>query len=151
MPALSTPTTEQLREFYPVSKSITDAKRDELFNSITNVLFVKMFGYQAAAQIKDGTIANNDSVDFIGFQKFTALCCAYQEIKDPLVSTNFGSKIIDRQGAINPTNNQKSITLIPLEEIISIHYKIALRLVGTFKCQGVPNWGGYFSYTISRL
>lgn len=151
MAALQTPTALQLREFYPISASIADVKREELFNYVTNILFLKMFGFQAAAQIKDGTIADSAGAGFIGFQKFTALCCAYQEIKDPLVSTNFGAKIIDRQGTINPSNQQKSITVIPLEEAISSHYRIALKIIGTKNCEGVPSWGGYFSYKVSRL
>ena len=148
---LTTPTTQELREFYPVSKSITDERRDDLFTSVENILFVKMFGYEAAKKISEGIVPNSDSESFIGFRKFSALCCAYQEVKDPFIATNFGLKVIDRQGARNPTNNEKGITVIPLEEIIQIHYKIALKLVGTFNCQGVPNWGGYYSYTIKRL
>jgi hypothetical protein len=145
------PTSQELREFYPVSLSLPDLKREELFNYVKNILFVEMFGFEAANRITNGTILNSESPSFIGFQKFTNLCCAYQEIKDPLVSTNFGSKIIDRQGSINPNNNQKSISLIPLEQVISNHYKVALSIIGNTNCKNVPNWGGYFSYKISRL
>jgi hypothetical protein len=151
MEALQIPSSSELREFYPISASITDDKKKELFNYVTNILFVEMFGFEIANKIKNGSISEGSSDKFIGFQKFTALCCAYQEIKDPLVSTNFGAKIIDRQGSINPSNNQKSITLISIEQAISSHYKIAYALVRDLGCSEVPNWGGYFSYKISRL
>jgi hypothetical protein len=148
---LTIPTIQELKEFYPVSTSITDDKRQQLFDYVKNHVLIKMFGFQAATQIIEGAIVGGASSTFIGFQKFTALLCAYQEIKDPLVSTNFGAKIIDRTGAINPTNGQKSITLIDIENTISIHYKTALVLINENNCQDVPNWGGYFSYKISRL
>lgn len=148
---LYSPTAQQLREFYPVSTSLPEQKIEELFNYVCNILFVDMFGYSATKQIIDGDIPTDESADFIGFQKFVALCCAYQEVRDPLVSTNFGAKIIDRQGSINPSNQQKGITLIPLEKAISTHYKIALRLLNTYSCKDLPEWGGYYSYKITRL
>lgn len=148
---LYSPTALQLREFYPVSTSLPEQKREELFNYVINILFVDMFGYSASKQICDGIIPENESLDFIGFQKFTALCCAYQEVRDPLVSTNFGAKIIDRQGSINPSNQQKGITLIPLEKAISTHYKAALRVLSNYQCSDIPEWGGYYSYKITRL
>lgn len=151
MAALTTPSPEEIREFYPVSISIPLSKLEEVFNHVKNILFLEMFGFQASTQIIDGTISGAPTTTFIGFQKFAALCCAYEIMRDPLVSTNFGAKIIDRTGAINPTNNQKSITLIPLEKAIATHYKLGLSLVGTFGCQGVPTWGGYFSYKVYRL
>ena len=151
MKQLAIPTSQELRYFYPISKSITDEKREELFNYVTNILFLEMFGYATALQITNGTIPDSASVDFIGFQKFTALCCAYQEIRNPLVSTNFGSKIIDRSGSINPSNEQKGISLMPLENAISLHYRNAIKIVLNNNCENVPNWGGYFSYKISRL
>ena len=151
MTPLSTPTTQELRAFYPVSSSITDEKREQLFDYVKNHILIKMFGFEAASGIAAGSIAGGTSATFIGFQKFAALLCAYQEIKDPLVSTNFGAKVMDRTGAINPTNGQKSITLIDIENTISIHYKTALVLINEGKYQDVPNWGGYFSYKISRL
>lgn len=151
MAALTTPTPEELREFYPISTSIPLTKIDELANVVKNHLFVDMFGFEASQKIYNGDIPDGASATFIGFQKFFNLCCAYWEIRDPLVSTNFGAKIIDRIGAINPSNNQKSITIIPIEKTISIHYKEAIKLVINTKCQGVPDWGGYFSYKTSRL
>jgi hypothetical protein len=151
MPALTTPTAAELNKFYPISESIPDKKREELANYVQNHMFVRMFGYEAATKISDGTIPDSASAEFLGFQKFLALCCSYREIKDPLVSTNFGAKIIDRQGSINPTNNQKSITLIEIENTISIHYKEAYSIVVRSKCSGVPSWGGYFSYKVSKL
>lgn len=151
MPALTTPTTEQLREFYPISSSIPDDKREDNANLVKNHLFVDMFGYETASQIADGTIPDSAGPTFIGFQKFFALCCAYWEVRDPLVATNFGAKIIDRQGVINPSNQQKSITLIPIEKTISIHYKAAMKILSDNKCGDPSNWGGYFSYTTSRL
>lgn len=147
--ALTTPTIQELREFYPITASLDDEKREEAANYVKNHIWVSMFGYEAAAAIYGGVIV--DAAPFIGFQKFLALCCAYYIIKDPLVSTNFGAKTIDRIGALNPTNNQKSITLIDMESTISIHYKAALAIVSNSKCGDVPTWGGYFSYKVSRL
>jgi hypothetical protein len=151
MAALATPTISQLKEFYPVSESLPTAKIEEFSNYVKNHLFLKMFGFDASTQIAAGTIPNSNSSTFIGFQKFFALCVAYQTIKDPLVSTNFGAKIINRQGVVDPTNNQKSIILIDIENTISIHYRQALEVVQFNKCEKVPSWSGYFSYKISRL
>jgi len=153
MAALTTPTAQQLREFYPISASIPGTTIEEWANYVKNHIFLKMFGYEAASQIIAGTIEDNASATFIGFQKFLALCCAYVGVKDPLVSTNFGAKVIDRPGVINPTNNQKSITLIDIENTISIHYRAAWGYIATTTCgKGLPNWdGGYFSYKTSRL
>lgn len=151
MPALSTPTLQQLKEFYPTTGSLETTRIQEVADYVGNHIFLKMFGFQASQQILDGTIPDSASVTFIGFQKFFNLCVAYQQEKDPLISTNFGSKIISRPNVTDPTNHQKSITLIDLENSISIHYKEAYKLVTNSKCGGVPEWGGYFSYKISRL
>ena len=151
MTAITTPTAIEIREFYPVSKSIPTDKLEEVFNHVKNITFLEMFGFLNSAKIISGEIPDNSSASFIGFQKFTALCCAYEIMRDPLVSTNFGTKIIDRQGTINPTNNQKSITLIPLEKAISTHYRTAISKLLDFGCGEVPNWGGYFSYKIHKL
>lgn len=148
---LKIPTPEELREFYPVSLSIPDLKREELFNYVCNHILPKMFGYEAAQRIISESIPDSSSDSFIGFQKFVNLLSAYQEIKDPLVSTNFGAKIIDRTGAVNPTNQQKSITLIDMEGTISAHYRTALEIVGSTNCRNVPSWGGYFSYKVHKL
>ena len=149
--ALATPTTPQLKEFYPVSASLPEEKISESSDYVKNHLFLKMFGFEAANKVVEGSIPDSASAVFIGFQKFFALCVAYQTIKDPLVSTNFGAKIINRAGTIDPSNNQKSIILIDIENTISIHYREALKVIGSTKCENVPTWGGYFSYKVSRL
>lgn len=151
MPALSIPTLQQLKEFYPTTGSLEDSKILEVSNFVKNHIFLEMFGYQAATQIIDGTIADNASSTFMGFQKFLALCTAYQQERDPLMSTNFGGKIISRPNVMDPSNNQKSITLIQMEKSISIHYKEALKIVNNSNCTNVPTWGGYFSYTVKKL
>lgn len=151
MPALLTPTLQQLKDFYPTTGSLEDSKILEVSNFVKNHIFLEMFGYQAATQIVDGTIADNASSTFMGFQKFLALCTAYQQERDPLMSTNFGSKIISRPNVSDPSNNQKSITLIQMEKSISIHYKEALKIVNNSNCTNVPTWGGYFSYTVKKL
>ena len=151
MPALAIPTIQQLKEFYPTTASLEDSKIAEVCSYVKNHIFLKMFGYQASQQIIDGTILDSASPTFMGFQKFLALCTAYQQEKDPLMSTNFGSKIISRPNVVDPSNQQKSITLIDLEGSIGIHYKEALKLVNESNCAGVPSWSGYFAYKVSRL
>lgn len=151
MPALLTPTLQQLKDFYPTTGSLEDSKILEVSNFVKNHIFLEMFGYQAATQIIDGTIADNAGSTFMGFQKFLALCTAYQQERDPLMSTNFGGKIISRTNVTDPSNNQKSITLIQMEKSISIHYKEALKIVNNSNCTNVPTWGGYFSYTVKKL
>ena len=151
MPTLSTPTIAELKEFYPVSQSLPTEKIEEFSTYVLNHLFLKMFGFEAANKIIAGTIPDSASDTFIGFKKFYALCVAYQTIKDPLVSTNFGAKIINRAGTIDPSNNQKSIILIDIENTISLHYKEALKVIGSTNCENVPTWAGYFSYKVSRL
>lgn len=151
MAALTTPTLSELKQFYPTTGSLETSKIQELKDYVINHVFLKMFGFEAATKINDGTIADSASSTFLGFQKFLALCVAYQQERDPLMSTNFGSKIISRANVTDPTNNQKSITLGDLEGTISIHYAEAWKIVNNTKCGGVPAWGGYFSYKISRL
>ena len=151
MPTLSTPTIAELKEFYPVSQSLPAEKIEEFSTYVLNHLFLKMFGFEASNKIIAGTIPDSASDTFIGFKKFYALCVAYQTIKDPIVSTNFGANIISRAGTIDPSNNQKSIILIDIENTISLHYKEALKVIGSTKCENVPSWSGYFSYKVSRL
>lgn len=151
MATLTIPTLAQLKEFYPTTGSLEVSRILEVSNYVKNHIWLKMFGFEASTKIYDGTIAVSASNTFIGFQKFFALCVAYQQERDPLMSTNFGSKIISRQNVVNPTNNEKSITLADMEGTISIHYKEAWKIVNDAKCGGVPDWGGYFSYKISRL
>lgn len=151
MSALITPTLQQLKEFYPTTGSLETSRVQEVADYVKNHIFLKMFGFEASIKIASGDIPDSADVNFIGFQKFFALCVAYQQERDPLMSTNFGSKIISRANVTDPTNNQKSITLGDMEGTISIHYQEALRVLGDSKCAGIPVWGGYFSYKISRL
>jgi len=151
MAALTTPTLAQIKEFYPSSTSLAEDKITEVANYVKNHVFLKMFGFEATTKIMAGTIADGASATFIGFQKFYALCVAYQQEKDPLMSTNFGSKIISRPNVTDPTNNQKSITLIDIEGSISYHAREALKVIGSTDCKGVPTWGGYFSYKVSKI
>jgi hypothetical protein len=151
MAALTTPTLQELKEFYPTTGSLEPSKIEEVTSFVKSNIFLEMFGFQAASQIIDGTIDDNASSTFLGFQKFLALCVAYQQERDPLMSTNFGSKVISRPNVTDPTNNQKSITLIQLEKTISIHYKEALKIVNNKNCANVPTWGGYFSYAVKKL
>lgn len=151
MPAISTPTLSDLKEFYPTTGSLSDEKITETANYVKNHVFLKMFGFEATTKIMAGTIANSASASFIGFQKLFALCVAYQQEKDPLMSTNFGSKIISRPNVSDPSNSQKSITLIDIEGTIAYHVQEAFKVLSTTSCQGVPTWGGYFSYKVSKL
>lgn len=149
---MTTPTIQQIKEFYPISGSITDERISETKDYVLNHTFLKMFGFSASTGIIDGSIANLDSPLFIGFEKFLALCIAYQLMKDPLTSTNFGGKIISRQNVVDPANNQKSITLIEMENTISIHYRYAIRALNVSKCGiELPEWGGYFSYKVEKI
>jgi hypothetical protein len=151
MPVLSTPTIAQLKDFYPVSASMPTDKIEEFTNSVKNHLFVKMFGFEAANKIIDGSILDSASSIFIGFQKFFNLCVAYQTIKDPLVHTNFGLKSINRGGVSDPTSAQKSGDIVDIETTISTHYREALKIIESTNCINVPTWGGYYSYKISRI
>jgi hypothetical protein len=151
MAAISTPTIADLKEFYPVSESLPTAKILEFSSYVKNHLFLKMFGFEASNKILSGTIPNSNSETFIGFQKFFNLCVAYQTIKDPLVSTNFGAKIVTRQGVSDPSNNQKSIVLIDIENTISTHLIGGVGVLKTLNFKDIPSWGGYFSYKISKI
>lgn len=151
MAAIPIPTLSELKEFYPTTGSLGEDKIAETANYVKNHVFLKMFGFEATTKIMAGTIADSASASFIGFKKLFALCVAYQQEKDPLMSTNFGSKIISRPNVTDPTNNQKSITLIDIEGTISYHAREALKVIGSTDCKGVPTWGGYFSYKVSKI
>ena len=151
MAALTVPTLAQIKEFYPSSGSLAIDKIEEVANYVKNHVFLKMFGFEAVTKIMAGTIADSSSASFIGFQKLYALCVAYQQEKDPLMSTNFGSKIISRPNVTDPSNTQKSITLIDIEGTISYHVREAFKVLGSTDCKGVPTWGGYFSYKVSKI
>lgn len=151
MPILAVPTLAQLKEFYPTSGSLAEDKIKEVASYVQNHVFLKMFGFEATTKIGTGAIPDSASGTFIGFQKFFALCVAYQQEKDPLMSTNFGAKIISRPNVTDPTNNQKSITLADIEGTISIHLREALKVVGATDCKDVPKWGGYFSYKVHKI
>jgi len=151
MAAIATPTLAQIKDFYPSSGSLSEDRLAEVANYVKNHVFLKMFGFEATTKIMAGTIPDSASASFIGFQKYFALCVAYQQEKDPLMSTNFGSKIISRPNVTDPTNNQKSITLIDIEGSISYHFSEARKVIGSTDCQGVPTWGGYFSYKVRKI
>lgn len=149
---LTIPTAAELQQFYPISESIDDDKREQLKNYVENHMFLKMFGYEAMTNIMSGDIPDSSSVSFIGFQKFLALCCAYAHERDPLISTNLGARIPVRGNVKNPSNEEKRITLQDIEDTISVHLRQAMKVLGDSKCAGtLPSWGGYFSYKISRL
>jgi hypothetical protein len=112
MPAIDTILLSELKEFYPVTDSLSQDKINTQMNFVKNTTFLQMFGLAISKEIFAGTIPVTETADFLGFRKFAALCIVGLLLEDTYTHTNAGLKIINQQNWNSPKLSEKNITTV---------------------------------------
>jgi len=141
----------EIKEFYPVTDSLTQVKIDDLTNFVKNNIYVQMFGLAISNEIFNQIITDNATVNFIGFKKFTALCVANELIKNNYVHTNAGLKIVNQQNWQTPRLNEKVSVLNDLSATIENQFVEAKKILVLLNKITNNKFQSYGSFKITAI
>jgi hypothetical protein len=148
---IATILVSELKVFYPVTDSLSQAKIDEFVNNVRNVIFMQMFGYAIANKIFAGTIEDSATDNFMGFRKFTALCTATQFAEETFIHTNAGLKIINQPNWGSPTAQTKNTTLMKLNNAIEVQFLEAKSILKAGDETPANDYVPYSSFEIEKI
>ena len=141
----------ELKEFYPVTDSLSQDKIDTQMGFVKNNTFLQMFGLSISNKIFDGNIADSANADFIGFRKFVALCIVGNLIEDSFVHTNAGLKIISQPGWSSPKTNEKSNPLNKITNTIEMQFVEAKKILISLGEISENKFKGYGTFNIEKI
>ena len=141
----------EIKEFYPITDSLTQDKINTLTSFVKSNTFLQMFGLALADKIFSGEILDNGTPDFIGFRKFVCLCIANQLIKDTFVHTNAGLKIVNQQNWQSPKINEKIILVNELQATVENQFLAAKKILIELNYIPKNTYAGYSSIKIDRV
>lgn len=141
----------EIKEFYPVTDSLSQAKIDSTMNNVKNVMFLQMFGFSISGKIFSGAIADSANVNFIGFRKFVSLCIAANFCEETYVHTNAGLKAINQPNWTSPTAMAKNTTLIKLNNAIEAQFIEAKKVLNTLSETPANDYEAYSSFEIYKI
>lgn len=141
----------ELQEFYPLTNSLTQDKINIITNTVKNTIFLQMFGLSISTKIFDGTISNNETVNFFGFRKFVSLCVACQLIEDSFIHTNAGLKIINQQNWSSPKVNEKSNALNKISQTVEQQLVEAKKILTELGFISEDKFKSFGTFEIKRI
>lgn len=141
----------EIKEFYPVTDSLSQAKIDSTMNNVKNVMFLQMFGFSISGKIFSGEIADSANADFMGFRKFVSLCIAANFCEETYVHTNAGLKAINQPNWSSPTAVTKNTTLIKLNNAIEAQFIEAKKVLNTLSETPANNYEPYSTFEIYKI
>ena len=144
-------TIAEIKEYYPVTDSLTQAKINDLTKFVKNNIFIQMFGLAISKEIFDLTILDSASVNFIGFRKFLSLCVANELIKNSYIHTNAGLKIVNQQNWQTPTMQQKVAPLNDLSATIENQFLEAKKILVILGKISNNEYQSYGSFKIIKI
>lgn len=144
-------TLAEIQEFYPVTKSLDQEKINTLMKHIKNVTFLEMFGFGISTKIFDGTIANSDNGNFVGFRKFVAMCIARQQVEETYIHTNAGLKAINQPNWSSPTVMTKNTTLLQLNNAVESQFLEAKKVLSLLNETPSNSYEPYSSFKIDKI
>ena len=144
-------TVAEIKEFYPVTDSLTQNKINELMNFVKMNTFLSMFGLEISTKISSGTIPNSDSVSFVGFRKFVSLCIVGQLIEDTFLHTNAGLKVINQPNWTSPRVAEKNNTLMRINATIDNQFIEAKTILTALGFISENKFVPYSSFNISKI
>ena len=144
-------TLSELKEFYPVTDSLTQNKIDELTNFIRTNTFLSMFGLEISTKIFSGDIPNSENTSFIGFRKFVSLCIVGQLIEDTFIHTNAGLKVINQPNWTSPRVAEKNNTLMKVNNAIEGQFVEAKKILVSLGFISENKYVGYSAFNIERI
>ena len=141
----------ELKEFYPITDSVSQGKIDTQMGFVKNNTFLQMFGLAISTKIFSGDIDDSASADFIGFRKFVALCIVGNLIEDSFVHTNAGLKIVSQNGWQSPKTNEKSNPLNKISNTIENQFVEAKKILMLLEEIPKNKYVGYGTFNIERI
>lgn len=140
-----------IKEFYPVTDSLTQTKIDDYTNFVKHNIFTAMFGLKVSTKIFSLEIQNNETENFVGFKKFTAICIANELIKNLTIHTNAGLKIVNQPNWQNLNVAQKQTKVNDLSGLVDQQFLEAKKILITFGFISDNNFKNYGSLKIEKL
>jgi len=141
----------EIKEFYPVTDSLSQDRIDTVMKHIKNVTFLQMFGFSISAQIFAGAIADLANVDFMGFKRFIALCIAGHFCEETYIHTNAGLKAINQPNWGSPTAATKNTTLLKINNAIEAQFLEAKKVLKVLEQTPANNFEAYSSFQIDKI
>jgi len=151
MAAIENITVDELKEFYPVTDSLSQEKINSLMGTVKNTTFIQMFGLAISKEIFSGTIVNSDSNDFLGFRKFVALCVVGQMLKNTYIHTNAGLKAINQQNWSSPKISEKHIDIMDINSTIENQFVEAKKILVSLGKISNNEYSGYSAIKITKV
>lgn len=141
----------EIKEFYPVTDSLTQNRINELMSFVKMNTFLSMFGLEISTNIFAGIIVNSESASFVGFRKLVSLCIVGQLIEDTFTHTNAGLKIINQQNWQSPKVSEKNNTLMKINNAIENQFQEAKLILTTLGYIPENKYAGYSSFQIDKI
>lgn len=151
MPAIQTISYAEIREYYPVTASLSQDKIDTQMLYVKNITFMAMFGNFISQKIFSGDIADLADNDFIGFRKFVAMCIASRFCAEVNVHTNAGLKTINQPNWSSPKQSEKNADLLDLENAVEKQFVQAKKVLKLLDQKPDNDYQGYSSLEIERI
>lgn len=141
----------ELKDFYPVTDSISQDKINAQMMFVKNNTFIQMFGLKIASKIFNEIIPNSENENFVGFRKFIALCIVNQLIEDAFTHTNVGLKIVNLPNWQTPKTSEKTNTLNKITNTIENQFVEAKKILIDLGEIPNNNFRGYGTFNVVRI
>lgn len=148
---INTITLAEVKEFYPVTDSLLQAKIDTVMLHVKNVIFLQMFGYAITNKIFTGDIVDSAAEEFMGFRKFVALNIAAYFAGEVFTHTNAGLKAINQPNWQTATKLDKNTTVMPLSDAVTAQFIEAQKILQAVDEEPTNNYVPYSGIQIDML
>jgi len=144
-------TLAEIKQYYPVTDSLSQDKINTAMNHVKNVIFLEMFGFSLSSKIFTGEVSDSAGEDFMGFRLFTALNIAAYFAGEVYTHTNAGLKAISQPNWSNPAKADKSTTLMPLSDAVTAQFLEAKKVLDLLSLPPKNDFVPYSSFQIEKI
>lgn len=141
----------EVKEYYPVTDSLSQAKIDDAMRHVKNVIFLQMFGFSITAKIFSGDIVDSANDDFMGFRLFVALNIAAYFAGEVYTHTNAGVKAITQPNWQNPTKQERNSSVLPINDAVTAQFIEAQKILQAVDQEPINNYVPYSGIEIHRI
>ena len=141
-----------IKEFYPVTDSLSQQKINDWTNFVKNTTFLEMFGLAISNKIFAGTIEDSANDNFVGFRKFTALCVTGLLLEDSFIHTNAGLKMVGQfRSWTEPKMQDKNNPLMKINNTIENQFIEAKKVLAIIDEKPLNKYAGYSAFKIEKI
>jgi len=144
-------TLAEIKQYYPVTDSLSQDKINTVTNHVKNVIFLEMFGFSLSNKIFTGEVPNSEGDDFMGFRLFTALNIAAYFAGEVYTHTNAGLKAITQPNWSNPSKADKNTTVTPLSDAVTAQFLEAKKILDALSLTPKNEFTPYSSFQIDKI